>query len=191
MADEKNNTFLPHEEDVIFKKPSLKEFIRLIKNGSVHEIWPSTQDEFNWWNGINTYAGQDPGYKQYINEARELTEDKLRIKSLKTSITVRYGDDQDTKSAEDIDFDATETKYKDITEKNIEDTKGTMVTQKYYDDILDIYPDENLQLSLNMTNGSINNSSNVIKIINIFFNYFILSLFSLKNINIIYMLFSI
>ena len=89
MAD-KN---LLHAEDVIFNKPSLKEFIRLIKNGSVHEIWPSTQDEFNWWNGIN---GQTPGYNQYINNDKGLTENKLKTKSLKTSITVKYGDDKDT-----------------------------------------------------------------------------------------------
>ena len=87
------NENLLHAEDVIFNKPSLKEFIRLIKNGSVHEIWPSTEDEFNWWNGIN---GQTPGYNQYINNDKGLTEDKLRTKSLNTSITVKYGDDQDT-----------------------------------------------------------------------------------------------
>jgi hypothetical protein len=34
MTDD-TSMLLPHEEDVIFKKPSLKEFIRLIKNGSI------------------------------------------------------------------------------------------------------------------------------------------------------------
>lgn len=90
MADEN----LLHAEDVIFNKPSLKEFIRLIKNGSVHEIWPSTEDEFNWWNGINGYT--TPGYNQYINNDKGLTANKLKTKSLKTSITVKYGDDKDT-----------------------------------------------------------------------------------------------
>jgi hypothetical protein len=53
MADEK----LLHSEDVIFDKPSLKEFVRLIKNGSVNAIWPSTSSERDWWNnvGVNQY----------------------------------------------------------------------------------------------------------------------------------------
>jgi hypothetical protein len=52
----------PHIEDVIFNTPSLKEFVRLIKNGTVYEIWPSTQEEFNWWNGVNNHANDTPGY---------------------------------------------------------------------------------------------------------------------------------
>ena len=43
MADEK----LLHAEDVIFNKPSLKELVRLIKNGTINAIWPSTKDEFD------------------------------------------------------------------------------------------------------------------------------------------------
>jgi hypothetical protein len=42
MADGTQNLLLLHAEDVIFKKPSLKEFIRLIKNGTINAIWPST-----------------------------------------------------------------------------------------------------------------------------------------------------
>ena len=37
MADE-NIQLPPHAEDVIFNKPSLKEFVRLIKNGTIDKI---------------------------------------------------------------------------------------------------------------------------------------------------------
>jgi hypothetical protein len=44
MAEEKIIEGLPpHAEDVIFNKPSLKELIRLVKNGSITAIWPSTE----------------------------------------------------------------------------------------------------------------------------------------------------
>jgi hypothetical protein len=83
MADERNQ-LLPHAEDVIFNKPSLKELIRLIKNGTSNAIWPSTQEEFTAWN--------QEGHKKYINNSVGRTAEKLKLKSLNTSMTIYYGD---------------------------------------------------------------------------------------------------
>jgi hypothetical protein len=65
MADEK----LLHAEDVIFNKPSLKELIRLIKNGTIHAIWPSTLQEFNDWNAT--------GHIPYIDDSIGRTAENL------------------------------------------------------------------------------------------------------------------
>ena len=131
---------LLHSEDVIFNKPSLKEFVRLIKNGTISEIWPSTQDEFNWWNGVGGYVGQDPGYKQYINPAKELTEDKLKLKSIKTSVTVFYGDNQDSAASSSLNLDATRTNFSDLKLKiegdptdSIESWQEKIVNLNYFD----------------------------------------------------------
>ena len=101
----------PHIEDVIFNKPSLKEFVRLIKNGTVYEIWPSTQEEFNWWNGVGNYADQTPGYQAYLNPDKELTVEKLKLKSVKTSVTIFYGDNQDSIASSNIDLTKTQSNF--------------------------------------------------------------------------------
>jgi len=55
---------LLHEEDLIFNKPSLKELIRLVKNGSIYAIWPSTEEEFKEWN--------NGGYLKYAPKGEKL-----------------------------------------------------------------------------------------------------------------------
>jgi hypothetical protein len=85
MAENNNNGLPLHAEDLIFNKPSLKEFIRLIKNGTINEIWPSTKAEFNWWNDEGRF-----------NYGHIRNTDDLRVKSQKTSMTVYYGDHQDS-----------------------------------------------------------------------------------------------
>ena len=67
MADEK----LLHGEDVIFNKPSLKELVRLIKNGTINAIWPSTKEEFDDWNNEDN----PEGYKKYVDESIGRTAD--------------------------------------------------------------------------------------------------------------------
>lgn len=153
---------LLHAEDVIFKKPSLKEFVRLIKNGTISEIWPSTQDEFNWWNGVGGYVGQDPGYKQYINPAKELTEDKLKLKSIKTAVTVFYGDNQDSAASSSLNLAATRTNFSALKLKiegdptdNIESWQEKIINLNYFD----FDAETNLQypkLILNESTGQIN-----------------------------------
>ena len=84
----------PHAEDVIFNKPSLKELIRLIKNGSISAIWPSTQEEFDWWN--------ETGYRLY---------DKGEpLKTIKTAMTIFYGDHEDSSATKTLDTSATTSK---------------------------------------------------------------------------------
>jgi hypothetical protein len=103
MADEK----LLHTEDVIFNKPSLKELIRLIKNGTINAIWPSTKKEFNAWNDPNNPLG----YMAYVDESKDRTPERLKLKSLNTSMTIYYGDNDDTISTLDLDDEKTEAKY--------------------------------------------------------------------------------
>jgi hypothetical protein len=103
MADEK----LLHAEDVIFNKPSLKELIRLIKNGTINAIWPSTKKEFNAWNDPNNPLG----YMAYVDESKDRTPERLKLKSLNTSMTIYYGDNDDTISTLDLDDEKTEAKY--------------------------------------------------------------------------------
>ena len=102
MADEK----LLHAEDVIFNKPSLKELIRLIKNGTINAIWPSTKEEFDAWN--------NEGYTKYVDESIGRTADRLKLKSLNTSMTIYYGDHQDSTATGDIDINKTQEKYNQV-----------------------------------------------------------------------------
>lgn len=137
---------LLHEEDVIFKKPSLKEFIRLIKNGTINAIWPSTDKEFIDWN--------DGGYTKYPKGQP--------IKSQKTAMTIYYGDNQDATGTEEIDVDNTKEKYNQII-SDITTEKEKIVELNYYDNINSIYPSSNeYALSLNQETGEINNKENVI-----------------------------
>ena len=156
MADEK----LLHAEDVIFNKPSLKELIRLIKNGSINAIWPSTQDEFNDWNR--------DGYKKYVDDSVGRTAEKLKLKSLNTSMTIYYGDHQDSTATGDIDINKTQENYNQVINA-IDNQKQEIINLNYYDSINDVYPinNENLTLSLNTEDGQINNAQNVIDYKNI------------------------
>ena len=106
MADEK----LLHAEDVIFNKPSLKELVRLIKNGTINAIWPSTKDEFDDWNNEDN----PEGYKKYVDESIGRTADRLKLKSLNTSMTIYYGDHQDSTATGDIDINKTQEKYNQV-----------------------------------------------------------------------------
>lgn len=155
MADEK----LLHAEDVIFNKPSLKELIRLIKNGTINAIWPSTQEEFNAWNDPDN----EYGYKAYIDESKQRTEDRLKLKSLNTSMTIYYGDNQDTISTDDLKLEETNKKYNKVIE-SINGQKEEIVDLNYFDSIEEIYPtnNNNLTLTLNSTTGKINNAEKVI-----------------------------
>ena len=110
MADE-NVLLSPHAQDVVFNKPSLKEFVRLIKNGTINAIWPSTQAEFNWWN--------DEGRFAYANDIRDA--ETLRIKSVKTSMTVYYGDHQDSAATQVLNAEETTKKFNNL-KKTIDNT---------------------------------------------------------------------
>lgn len=135
---------LLHMEDVIFNTSSLKEFVRLIKNGTVHAIWPSTEEEFKAWNngGFEKYAKGQP------------------VKSQKTSLTVYFGDHDDAKSTGDINLDQTQKNF-ELMKSQVEEEKASLVSNKYYDNTDEIYP-SNLKLVLNNTNGSINNLQDII-----------------------------
>ena len=160
MADEK----LLHAEDVIFNKPSLKELVRLIKNGTINAIWPSTKDEFDQWNNEDN----PEGYTKYVDESIGRTTDRLKLKSLNTSMTIYYGDHQDSTATGDIDIDKTQEKYNQVINA-IDNQKQEIVNLNYYDSINDVYPinNENLILSLNTEDGQINNAQNVIDYKNI------------------------
>lgn len=139
----------PHAEDVIFNKPSLKELIRLIKNGSISAIWPSTQEEFDWWN--------ETGYLLY---------DKGEpLKTIKTAMTIFYGDHEDSSATKTLDVSATTSKYNEIL-NYIQTEKQKLVDELYYDDINDIYPDD-----INLTSSSLDSSTGVINNANNFINY--------------------
>lgn len=164
MADEKNQ-LLPHAEDVIFNKPSLKELIRLIKNGTINAIWPSTQEEFTAWN--------QEGHKKYINNSIGRTAEKLKLKSLNTSMTIYYGDNQDSTSNGEINLSKTQENYDQIISA-INSQKQDIVKLNYYDNESDIYPtsDSSLTLSLNSSTGQINNAQNVISYDNTIFTQY-------------------
>ena len=61
-----------HIEDVIFNKPSLKELIRLIKNGSVNAIWPSTQAEVDDWNATGRFLYKDIIYSNKVTDFKNM-----------------------------------------------------------------------------------------------------------------------
>lgn len=157
---ENTNTLPLHAEDVIFKKPSLKEFIRLIKNGTVYEIWPSTQEEFNWWNGVNNHANDTPGYQAYLNPDRGLTVENLKLKSVKTSITIFYGDNQDSIASSNIDLTKTQSSF-DVLKTKVETNNGKdplgeqekIIKNNYFSTLEELnYP----ALILNTVTGAIN-----------------------------------
>ena len=160
MADEK----LLHAEDVIFNKPSLKELVRLIKNGTINAIWPSTKDEFDDWNNEDN----PEGYTKYVDESIGRTADRLKLKSLNTSMTIYYGDHQDSTATGDIDINKTQEKYNQVINA-INNQKQEIINLNYYDSIDNVYPinNENLLLSLNTEDGQINNAQNVIDYKNI------------------------
>lgn len=145
----------PHIEDVIFNKPSLKELVRLIKNGTINAIWPSTNDEFNDWN--------KDGYKPYVDDTIGRTADRLKLKSLNTSMTIYYGDHQDSTSSGEINLTKTQENYNQVINA-INSQKQEIVNLNYYDNVDDIYPisNSNLTLSLDSSTGQINNTQNVI-----------------------------
>ena len=142
------NEKLLHAEDVIFNKPSLKELVRLIKNGTINAIWPSTAEEFRDWN--------NGGYLKYAPRGQKL-------KSQKTAMTVYYGDHQDSASTGEINKEKTQENFNQIINA-INAQKEEITDLKYYDDKKDIYPssNNNLTLSLNDSTGQINNAQNVI-----------------------------
>lgn len=146
------NEELLHGEDVIFNKPSLKELIRLIKNGTINAIWPSTQQEFDWWNETGRYLYQN------IRDP-----EILRLKSLKTAMTIYYGDNTDLTTSSSIDIDATNQKWLKTLE-DINKEKQLLVDNNYYNEIDEIYPNQSLLLDENSINskGMIENSNNVI-----------------------------
>ena len=117
---------LLHEEDLIFNKPSLKELIRLIKNGSIYAIWPSTEEEFKEWN--NT------GYLKYAPRGEKL-------KSQKTAMTVYYGDHQDASNTGTINQEDTIKKYNALVDK-IDGYKNDIVNLEFYENINEIYPND-------------------------------------------------
>ena len=123
MADEK----LLHAEDVIFNKPSLKELVRLIKNGTINAIWPSTKDEFDDWNNEDN----PEGYKKYVDESIGRTADRLKLKSLNTSMTIYYGDHQDSTATGDIDINKTQEKYNQVI-NTINNQKQEIINLNYY-----------------------------------------------------------
>lgn len=144
MAEKIIEGLPPHAEDVIFNKPSLKELIRLVKNGSITAIWPSTEQEFRDWNngGYTKYAKGKP------------------LKSLKTAMTVYYGDNQDIKTTGDINIEETTAKYNN-TINSIEEQKNAIVSSNYYDSTSQIYP-SSVSLSLDNSTGNITNSTNLV-----------------------------
>ena len=151
MADEK----LLHEEDVIFNKPSLKEFIRLIKNGSIQGIWPSTYEEFQEWN--NTIYKQYPRGKQ--------------IESIDTSMTVLFADNLDNQNSDTLDLDKTTQRFNALKDE-VTAIQESIIQDNYFDTIgidndteYDMeYPDFILNSQDGSTNGNeiINNSEKVI-----------------------------
>ena len=145
MPDE--NIQLPissHDQDVIFNKPSLKEFVRLIKNGTINAIWPSTKLEFDWWN--------DSGLKEYAILSGRSEED-LRLKSIKTALTVYYGDNEDqTGEKLVINIDATDIKFIELINE-VDKFKSDLILKNFFDENVVLgYPD----LSWNQSTGDIN-----------------------------------
>ena len=140
MADEK----LLHSEDVIFNKPSLKELIRLIKNGSVQSIWPSKVQEQEWWNNVGVNQYKDYGAKP--------------VNNLNTALTVFYGDNEDTKSTENLN------KEESLKEFNTLNT-SIQAIQKDIKDKCYIAENENLnypELIYDENTGEITNKQNYI-----------------------------
>lgn len=123
MADE-TTIYPPHKEDVIFNKPSLKEFIRLIKQGSIHEIWPSSQEEINAWRagGFDAFK-KLPGYS-HNDRAKE-------VKKVDNAITIFYGDNQDKKSDNIIDGGRTEQVFRNV-QTSLNNILDTMVGDPEY-----------------------------------------------------------
>lgn len=152
MANELNKLY-PHAEDVIFNRPSLKELVRLIKNGTIHAIWPSTLQEFTDWN--------ESGYIPYIDAAAGRTEETLKLKSQKTAMTIYYGDNEDDSSSKTLNLAKTQERYNELV-SSIDQYKTILVENGFYDDTSDIYPKE-LIMSLNQADGSINNSQEIIE----------------------------
>ena len=155
MADEKSTQLLPHEEDLIFNKPSLKEFIRLIKNGSIQGIWPSTYEEFQEWNSTI--------YKQYPRGKQ--------IESIDTSITVLFADNLDNQNSDTLDLDRTTQRFEDLKDE-VTEIQESIIDDNYFDIIgvdndteYDMeYPEFILNTQDGSTNGTeiINNSEKVI-----------------------------
>ena len=144
MADEK----LLHAEDVIFNKPSLKEFVRLIKNGTINAIWPSTKAEFNWWNEEGRF-----NYSHIRNV------DDLRIKSQKTSMTVYYGDHQDSAATQILNTAETQNKF-NILKENIESEQQKIIDEYFFDTKQELkYPN----LGLDTDTGELINGTEIIQ----------------------------
>lgn len=144
MADGTQNLLLLHAEDVIFKKPSLKEFIRLIKNGTINAIWPSTQAEFNWWNEEGRYS------YAHIRDV-----DDLKIKSIKTSMTVYYGDHQDSAATQILNIEETTNKFNALKDDFENKLQEQIITEKFFEEKADLmYP----TLILNQDAGTINSN---------------------------------
>lgn len=118
---ENNNSLPLHAEDLIFNKPSLKEFIRLIKNGTINAIWPSTKTEFNWWNEEGRF---------YYKDIRDV--DDLRIKSQKTSMTVYYGDHQDSTATQILNEQETRNKF-NILDEDIKKEQQKIIDEYFFD----------------------------------------------------------
>lgn len=148
MADEK----LLHSEDVIFNKPSLKEFVRLIKNGTINAIWPSTPSERDWWNNVGVNQYKDQGAKPLNN--------------LNTALTVFYGDNEDVSSTDNLNKEQSKNNFNNL-KTSIQEIQDIITKEKKYilqDETLG-YPeliyDENTGEIINK-NNYINHKDNVI-----------------------------
>ena len=127
MVDD-TSMLLPHEEDVIFKKPSLKEFIRLIKNGSIQGIWPSTQKEYDWWNSTGVKEYESYGAKELPN--------------INTALTVFYGDNQDNQSSENLNIEESEKNFNTLKNELNADIDNNLIKNFYERTIEDLnYPE--------------------------------------------------
>lgn len=149
MADE-TTIYPPHKEDVIFNKPSLKEFIRLIKQGSIHEIWPTTKAEKDLWN----QEGENSIRKNLEFNYRKPDSNGYYppISTEANALTIFYGDNNDQSRGEIKEQETADQYNRIITEAN---ALRKSLEDKYYGTLNEFgYP----ELRYNSITHSIDNA---------------------------------